>query len=53
MRIFITGGGGLLGFKLAGMAREEGYEVLSGYNGSVPKNGVPLKLDQEVDNNSS
>jgi dTDP-4-dehydrorhamnose reductase len=50
MRIFITGGGGLLGAKLAAMAQEEGYDVFSGYNHSMPETGVPLKLDLAVDN---
>ncbi len=50
MRIFITGGGGLLGARLAGMAQEEGHEVFSGYNHSIPVKGVALKLDLAVDN---
>jgi len=50
MRIFITGGGGLLGARLAGMAQEEGHDVFSGYNHSLPETGVPLKLDLTVDN---
>ena len=50
MRIFITGGGGLLGARLAGMAQEEGHDVFSGYNHSLPEKGVALKLDLAVDN---
>ena len=50
MRIFITGGGGLLGSKLAGMAQEQGHDVFSGYNRTMPENGVALKLDLAVDN---
>jgi dTDP-4-dehydrorhamnose reductase len=49
MRVFITGGGGLLGSRLARMALEEGHEVFSGYNHSIPENGKPLKLDLAVD----
>jgi dTDP-4-dehydrorhamnose reductase len=50
MRILITGAGGLLGARLAAMAQEEGHDVFSGYNGSVPKDGTALKLDLQVDN---
>jgi dTDP-4-dehydrorhamnose reductase len=50
MRIFITGGGGLLGARLAGKAQEEGHDVFSGYNCSIPEKGVPVKFDLTVDN---
>lgn len=52
MRIFITGGGGLLGSKLAEMALKEGHEVFSGYNHNLPGNGEPVKLDLAVNDNS-
>lgn len=48
MRIFITGGGGLLGSKLAEIALEEGHEVFSGYRHNVPKIGTPVKFDLTV-----
>lgn len=50
MRIFITGGGGLLGSRLAEMAQQDGHDVFSGYNRSMPDKGMPLKLDLAVDN---
>jgi dTDP-4-dehydrorhamnose reductase len=50
MKIFITGGGGLLGARLAGMAQEEGHDVFSGHNHSLPQKGSALKLDLAVDN---
>lgn len=50
MRIFITGGWGLLGARLAGMAQEDGHDVFSGYNHSIPEKGVALKLDIAFDN---
>ena len=53
MRIFITGGGGLLGSRLAGMAQEAGHDVFSGYNKSVPEHGEPIKLDLAIDNSIS
>lgn len=49
MRIFITGGGGLLGSKLAEIALEEGHKVFSGYNRNLPANGVPVRLDLSED----
>ena len=39
-----------MGAKLAGMAQEEGHEVFSGYNHSIPEKGVALKLDLAFDN---
>ncbi|ADC66511.1 dTDP-4-dehydrorhamnose reductase [Ferroglobus placidus DSM 10642] len=45
MRIFITGGSGLLGSKLAEIALEKGYEVYSGYNSHKPEFGKPVKFD--------
>ena len=50
MRIFITGGGGLLGSRLAERALEEGHDVFSGYNNSIPVRGEPIKLEMAVDN---
>ncbi len=45
MRIFITGGSGLLGSKVAEIALERGYEVYSGYNSHKPEFGEPIKFD--------
>jgi len=45
MRVFITGGSGLLGSKVAEIALERGYEVYSGYNSHKPEFGEPIKLD--------
>lgn len=53
MRIFITGGGGLLGSKLAEIALKEGHEVFSGYNHNFPEKGEPVKLDLAVDSSIS
>ncbi len=53
MRIFITGGGGLLGSKLAEKALEEGHEVFSGYNHNLLEKGVPVKLDLTTDGSIS
>jgi dTDP-4-dehydrorhamnose reductase len=50
MRIFITGGVGLLGTKLAEMAEEKGHEVFSGYNQNLPERGEPIKFDLSADN---
>jgi len=47
MRIFITGGGGLLGSKLAEVAIAEGNEVFSGHCHHVPEFGVGVKFDLE------
>lgn len=49
MRIFITGGGGLLGSKLAEISLKEGFEVFSGYNHCLPEKGAPVKFDLAVD----
>jgi dTDP-4-dehydrorhamnose reductase len=53
MRIFITGGGGLLGSKLAEIALEKGHKVFSGYYHSLPEKGEPVKFDLAVDSNIS
>ncbi len=45
MKIFITGGSGLLGSKVAEIALEKGYEVYSGYNSHKPEFGEPVKFD--------
>jgi dTDP-4-dehydrorhamnose reductase len=45
MRVFITGGSGLLGSKVAEIALERGFEVYSGYNSHVPASGEPVKID--------
>ena len=44
MRVFITGGSGLLGYRIAELALEKGYEVYSGYcHNESPIN--PVKID--------
>ncbi len=45
MRIFITGGSGLLGYRLAEMAQERGYDIYSGYCHNKPESGNPVKFD--------
>lgn len=45
MRIFITGGGGLLGSRLSQIALEQGHEVFSGHNNNLPENGIPVKFN--------
>lgn len=45
MKIFITGGSGLLGSKVAEIALEKEYEVYSGYNSHKPEFGEPVKFD--------
>lgn len=45
MRIFLTGGSGLLGSKLAEIAKEGGHEIYSGYCHNLPEIGVPVELD--------
>jgi len=45
MRVLITGGSGLLGSKLAEIAVNRGYEVISGYVDHPPPIGEGLKLD--------
>ncbi len=45
MKIFITGGSGLLGSKIAEISLEEGYNVYSGYNKNKPEYGDPVKYD--------
>jgi dTDP-4-dehydrorhamnose reductase len=44
MRIFITGGSGLLGSKIAEIALKK-YEVYTGYCHSKPEFGMPIKFD--------
>jgi dTDP-4-dehydrorhamnose reductase len=53
MRIFITGGNGLLGSRLAQIALAEGHEVFAGYNQGVPENGEPVKFDLTLDSSVS
>jgi len=45
MRLLITGGSGLLGSKISGIAVQKGYETYSGYNEHETINGTPIKLD--------
>ena len=45
MKVFITGGSGLLGSKVAEIAFERGYDVYSGYNSHKPEFGEPVKFD--------
>lgn len=49
MRIFITGGSGLLGSKIAEIALRGGYEVYAGYCHTEPGFGDPIKLDLTED----
>lgn len=45
MKIFITGGSGLLGSKIAEIAVDKGYEVYSGYHSHKPEFGEAVKFD--------
>lgn len=45
MRVLVTGGSGLLGSKIAEVARDRGYEVVSGYVDHRPQIGEGLRLD--------
>ncbi|MCJ7445830.1 MAG: NAD-dependent epimerase/dehydratase family protein [Methanotrichaceae archaeon] len=45
MRIFVTGGSGLLGSKLAEVALERGHQVFSGYSHNLPEKGLPINFD--------
>ncbi len=45
MKVFITGGSGLLGSKVAEIALERGYNVYSGFNSHKPEFGEPVKFD--------
>jgi dTDP-4-dehydrorhamnose reductase len=49
MRIFITGGSGLLGSKIAEIALEKGYNLYTGYCHNKPEFGMPLKFDLAKD----
>ena len=49
MRIFISGGSGLLGSKVAEIALERGYEIYSGYCHNKPEFGEPVKFDLAKD----
>jgi dTDP-4-dehydrorhamnose reductase len=49
MKIFITGGSGLLGSRLAEISQESGHDVISGYNHNAAKFGEPIKLDLAQD----
>jgi dTDP-4-dehydrorhamnose reductase len=45
MRLLITGGSGLLGSKIAEIAKARGFEVYSGYNEHEAMIGTPIKFD--------
>ncbi|HEX7445295.1 MAG TPA: SDR family oxidoreductase, partial [Methanothrix sp.] len=45
MKIFITGGSGLLGSKVAEIAQARGYEVFTGYAHNLPEHGRAVKFD--------
>jgi len=45
MKIFVTGGSGLLGSKITEIALERGYDVYSGYCRHKPEFGKAVKLD--------
>ena len=45
MRMFITGGSGLLGYRLAEIALDKGYDVYSGYCHNKPESGKPVKFN--------
>ncbi len=45
MKIFVTGGSGLLGSKVAELAVEKGYNVYSGYRNQKPEFGKAVKFD--------
>jgi dTDP-4-dehydrorhamnose reductase len=45
MRIFITGGSGLMGSKTAEIALAEGHEVFCGFAHGEPEFGKPVKFD--------
>lgn len=45
MRIFVSGGSGLLGSRVAETALARGDEVYSGYAHNMPRFGVPVRLD--------
>ncbi|MCJ7445750.1 MAG: SDR family oxidoreductase [Methanotrichaceae archaeon] len=49
MRIFVTGGSGLLGSKLAEIALEKGHQVFSGYNHNLSEKGLPIKFDLAIE----
>lgn len=49
MRIFITGGSGLLGSRLAELALIKGYDVYAGYCHNEPRVGKPVKFDLTKD----
>lgn len=49
MRIFITGGSGLLGSRLAELALIKGYKVYAGYCHNEPQVGKPVKFDLTKD----
>jgi len=45
MKVFITGGSGLLGYRIAELALEKGYDVYSGYCHSKPLVGEAVRVD--------
>jgi dTDP-4-dehydrorhamnose reductase len=47
MKIFITGGSGLLGSRMAEIASEEGHDVISGYCHNLPEYGKAVRFDLE------
>jgi dTDP-4-dehydrorhamnose reductase len=52
VKIFITGGSGLLGSKIAEIALEKGYKVYTGYCHNKPELGEPVKFDLAKDPDS-
>ena len=49
MKIFITGGSGLLGSKIAEIALEKRYKIYTGYCHNKPELGDPVKFDLAKD----
>ena len=49
MRIFITGGSGLLGCKIAEIALEKEYKIYTGYCHNKPEFGEPVKFELAKD----
>jgi dTDP-4-dehydrorhamnose reductase len=45
MRLLVTGGGGLMGSKVAELGNHNGYTVFSGYAHHRPLHGVAVKID--------
>jgi len=51
LKIFVTGGSGLLGSKVAEIALEKGYDVYSGYHNHKPEFGKAVKFNLLGGNN--